>query len=1672
MAGEIKNTLTLDVSRFSSALEKAVSGTLGLEKQLKSAAKVAADFDKGVTGVGNDLAGIAKNFRLLDQSVESMVSRLTGLVSGFDRLGQHSEKAASGVERLGSAVKKTTSVNADQWIKRYSMELDKLAPALKRTISSIIDFDRANIAAGNSAEKSADKTVAAKLKSLESEREGNRRIIAEREKLAAELQTIQDTMQKRADANTAVASNYKGRNKDHPTAVMYRGEAATAQGAAATAATELAALESVMREMKWKNSEIEKTIALLRQEEAAALKAAQAEKAANTSAADSKRMAKEASRAAAEAAEESTKAARLAANERMRLARETAAFEKQQAHDVAQMWKSMGQLWAASKVQTGLGQVAQKSAGMQDTQLRVQAWGIRGNELKEFNEKAFDLARQESYLSNLDAIQGRFTAITSLGYNNVGVVDATLGDSLRTVQALKSLGYENGNTTDVQRNLYGIAETRQVMNDPEAINKTFDTAFRLGNVSGGKITLADLETVLRNLGPGANQISDRGLMNITALAEQAKVSGGHGSGGAGSGVSSVGVMVKMAQLYAMGKPISNTLLEQMAGAGLTAGDIESKEKLVGGKKEHMALLRSMKSGGLKNQQEIMDDPVTAMWKMRAPIMKYINSSGKSRALYYGDKDADINNEDAQMNALQKFWARSGLSNKAITQMVTAQDPRFYHRTKKVTESALSGDGAKETLDLAEKTNNWNLSVQKMKKGAEDLASSFDKVLEKLSFIPEAIGAILKKASSFVKDNPLLAAFDLAAVAAGGFMLAIKGAVGILGSVGGALNPIKVLMTGTSTAIGSAAGAMNTLRTGVLAAGIAFPSLATAIDTVLAAASKLLGPIVAPFAAVAGGASGALGWLGRLSGGILGFIAKWASPLGWAALAGQFGWVIGEWISSLKAGGITIGEHMQNVFLDIEMGWRKMLRGIEEKWIDFKKLVGGKDFLGESEQRAELEAKRAADREFDKNMRVVPAEPKAPSGVAPVKSTGGKSKEEKSSSELPDPKAVASMIAGPGRVAREFENSFQRSLAQMQGRENIDALKLGTILSKNPSYDDQAKEAFTAKWLGGDFDDGKDPTKRKFVKGGAQYDKQKGWSASDIDWNGQDQQTKKKISDWLEAYKAGKIYEDQIKAVTFASERQAAKDEEAATAIGRLTGNIYGQTDAMRALNKEFAREEARNPSAITDTDYQDRKQAALSKQAITDYANTGADLVQKNKQMEAQFFDNQRERLEHGANATLETKRREAQMVRDQLDQQIKDMEANGKECTQLYYDLIDAREKGEDEFTRYLKNIQEERDRAIRTPMQNMLAEWGDIYGQMEQMQSRWADQFMDSMSTVISGGKVDWRKFCLDMATDLSKVLLKKGVAGLLGGPEGVGDFSIAKMIGKLFDKKPIAPGVTAPGAPGAPVDAVPGMGGSLGGGLTPGAGGGLTPGAGAGAAASADAASESMKKVAESGEAAAAASQLNAVATEASTTVTAADNAIVEAGTVAKTAEVAETEVGTAVKAVSTAAEEQETVANISSMISEESEEIANIASAAAEYLANGGVADQSGLSFFANGGAFTNSLVDSPTLFKFANGGKFGVMGEAGPEAVMPLSRDGSGRLGVSLHGDGQAGGNTTTVGQQVSIQIVVNQGEKGNDEGGKASGDESGAWRKLADRVKSVVKEELTVQQRPGGLLYK
>lgn len=116
-----------------------------------------------------------------------------------------------------------------------------------------------------------------------------------------------------------------------------------------------------------------------------------------------------------------------------------------------------------------------------------------------------------------------------------------------------------------------------------------------------------------------------------------------------------------------------------------------------------------------------------------------------------------------------------------------------------------------------------------------------------------------------------------------------------------------------------------------------------------------------------------------------------------------------------------------------------------------------------------------------------------------------------------------------------------------------------------------------------------------------------------------------------------------------------------------------------------------------------------------------------------------------------------------------------------------------------------------------------------------------------------------------------------------------------------------------------------------------------------------------------------------------------------------------------------------------------------------FAKGGAFAANGIVPFAMGG-----IVNKPTLFKFADGGagRLGLMGEAGPEAIMPLRRLPNGRLGVE-----QAAGGTAPV------SVTVNVDANGTSVQGNA-----GQGEQLGRAISQAVQAELVRQQRPGGLL--
>lgn len=117
---------------------------------------------------------------------------------------------------------------------------------------------------------------------------------------------------------------------------------------------------------------------------------------------------------------------------------------------------------------------------------------------------------------------------------------------------------------------------------------------------------------------------------------------------------------------------------------------------------------------------------------------------------------------------------------------------------------------------------------------------------------------------------------------------------------------------------------------------------------------------------------------------------------------------------------------------------------------------------------------------------------------------------------------------------------------------------------------------------------------------------------------------------------------------------------------------------------------------------------------------------------------------------------------------------------------------------------------------------------------------------------------------------------------------------------------------------------------------------------------------------------------------------------------------------------------------------------------------------GVQFFANGAAFTNSIVSRPTAFGMAGGGT-GVMGEAGPEAILPLARGADGSLGVRSVG----GGGGTAL--QVNAPVAVNVEDRSS-EGMEL--DQEALQKNMQMQMQLAAERAVADSWRPGGVSYR
>lgn len=790
---EIKVSLSLDDSGFSVKVKGAGQAAQDLQKVLGGLSGQTDKTETAIANLSSSFTGFTENFGALQKSLTASVQTLTDTIT-----------------------------------------------------RSFTDMSGRTRAATKDAEDSATRQINARERVLRGEIDTNRKLIESRAKMYADLKRAENDATNRALAGKAAidqrrdsymkapigtvgqdyatyAADTAALQKDvalHERNAQVIGQEAAKTAALVTAMREEQAVRNASlgglqkeREMASITAAIAKSNAaeVARTKEMAAKRAADAAKAEQKANADGAALAKQLSdeqvrgKIAEEAAK--TRAAREAAAERARIARQEAEQQRQQAKAVADMWKGMAQMYAGAKIEGGLKASVGDADDDQRARIMVKALNLPKNEEKNIFDKSQKMSDQLGFLSTKDAIKSQMSAISSLGYNHTDVIDQTLPTFVKAANNMDLLGGGHGDLQSTLRNLYGITEMRQQTADPEAMIRTANIANKTMVGTAGKVTLPDMENVLRRQGAGAKFLSDDGFVNMMGLIDQFKTSGG--DGGSGGGVATVGTIVKAIQAYANGKTKSNKAVQETIGAGIldTDGLDLSKDKA--------EVLHDAKNGSFKNKALWMSDPIKAIQQMMPQIVEYTQRHKKE----FYTQGMDPNSTNDQMLAANAYLQKMGIAATGVQAITSVGSPaareRLNHQSATINQSDTVDQTAARLADsYAGKMQNFQGQMTNFKVIVGDtLLPVLGKMLEYASKITIAI-------RSMFQDNEYTAKLSVFTAALGGAVLTLKGFVSMFGSAG--VTSVLRSFVGLAPAAANSAGI---IASGVSKLGIVFKWMA-------------------------------------------------------------------------------------------------------------------------------------------------------------------------------------------------------------------------------------------------------------------------------------------------------------------------------------------------------------------------------------------------------------------------------------------------------------------------------------------------------------------------------------------------------------------------------------------------------------------------------------------------------------------------------------------------------------------------------------------------------------------------------------------------------------------------------------------------------------------------------
>jgi hypothetical protein len=1471
MAGdnEISNELTLDVTQFTQNLEKATQKLDSLGKKIENVDSRSGRLEK-------DFQNLGSNVEKASRRLGAVTDNLNGLSGGLDRAKKSLKASGDGSKRLSKDLESLTKSaresqiamsSVEEWTAFYGTSLEQLRPKMDAIIQTQKGMAEVTANMTKAEVNAIQKKVDARVKDLKAEKQVNEERIKSRREMIEQLEVLERRAETSATVSRASAyktnakgnevRRYIGKNTDRHNEIMAEVEAYREEAKLARQQKEH--ITAIVGELKYRNDEISRAVS-----------AEQSILSTNKQILETERERLAEAKILASAKSEALKAQMVQEKELAAKKKVEHQEQMKRLKEEEHQHRTMMALVTGAVAVGTTGKAVDQIAQYQDTLNRLKAYNFSAEDNERIMARSEKLTQNNKFLSKTQALQGNIDAISALAHNDPEYIDKTIDSVMKDAFILKTQGYDQGELSDIVKNIYTAIEARGLTRPEDAkdAEKTSDLMRRMVITSGGKVTVADMEAVLRNAGDSVMTMSDEGWLKLLPLIEQNKTSGG-GNGG-GGGVTRVGTMIKMLSLMASGRKLTNTAALNFLGADMmndlyADGANQDFTKIA---QNNDVIQKSLLNSGFKNQEKISQDPIGALMSMRGGILDFMMRDDKFKTFFgdrekfsYNDKgemvkkNGDIVNSKDQnlveMAAFKKFLAQSGISNNNVTGFATTMNAAYAQRAEHSVETA-QGTKSREEL-LKDLNETWHSSIANLETSLTNLAITFEPLLNQLALVPRAIAKIIDGITEFSKQHNVITSF----------VVAIAG--------------IKVALSGVSLAFKLLSGGkFSQFFTSLIKpASMAKDAIvATGESATVAGAvgrKGFLGFLSGALTA-AGGVSGALGTILR----VVGLAVSW---VGWAALAAMVGGMLINWISDIDVGGKTVGQRMGDLMASVGETISGAINGARLAfWSFLQSVVGDTDYIkGKIEsvkndaQRSKAETNRIRNGNEDipediqrwgetvakverlkKDQLVTTKQqvggsaavgdvPGAQGGLQNVVSTqkgvqfsdqtekhvevilnamqkkgwtvnsdgevvkftgaskGDKSKDHKSDwqpdgwnatatdkrgpdAHLPSRVGDPAKIAGMKNQPMEMQNAFMTDYQNQLLRVNKDEFKIQELLGNPVSYQDQAKNEFSKKWLAGEFDDARDPSKRKFAKRG--FDKKNPFTEDDIDFS---------------AVGAGGVGPTQwIQAVADKLQKQAEQDaiKFSAGKFGEANSRLDDSLDTYKlgvspdstqasAAKRQYAKYEQKNPTVTQDNEsYSDFKALSLA-------ALAGEEYVSKVTEYRKSNYENA---LEFDADEIANTRRltkvkfEEAQKQRDayvnNMAERLKDLENQGLQETEVYKNLKSVFEETSKDMTEFNSRELKRRQMETESSYDKQMRMWRDYETTIEDTLSSFGQRGATDLWDIILGDQeLDLRGYFSDAFAEIGGDFFKSAWAevskAFMGTGEGTSTFDFIRNL-----------------------------------------------------------------------------------------------------------------------------------------------------------------------------------------------------------------------------------------------------------------------------------------------------